>query len=947
MEILLGITIVLLVVLFIPALIVRQGLRGELERLERMLQAQAAELSELRARMFESRTGQTGPVQREAPVQSEAPQVSPPPAAPVIWPAQGQPNPALSNATSNGTSNATRPDSFQPDPVQPNPIQPDPGQPPIILTRHEQAASAPRAASLLTPADTQAPAAGREPPARQGPPPSPPTPGWSPSPRTIFAAIGALLTLGGLAAVLTQLARAGVFTPELQLLLAALLGTGLYALSPRATGAVRGALQGLGYGILALCMGALHQVGVLPASAVLGLVLILSVLVGVHARRQERLLGMAVALTGATVSTWLLADDLEFGGLLLWAQSALFAVGLAAAAAASGNAALGSKEPPARLLVLALPAGIAGLLVVASEHNLRGAPLLWTALGLLMAGMVVRLSGVDARLGGVDARQSGNDQSAAPGVWSSILPLGLLVTTLLCAGPLAWAAQNGSVRPADPLAGYALLGLCAGLLTLAAWRIRGRGPSAPDPLREALVASATAAAGAWLGAALGTGAGTQRLIPLALALGLYGRWSASAPWRWGGALVAAALLVSSLGDLSPGQALLAASALGSALAIGGRSGSLVAAVAALVLTLWGAEQGLNVWIFTLATLLAVVTAVLLQGRLKSERALPLLLAALVALGSLDAVLLGRASPQSDVDVPVILASVLTSLVLGVVLRLGSAAPLLSRLLPAEFMGADDARERFGLRAQQVAEGLALLGGVTALSWLLDGQAQTAMLLSAVALSAPFLRGVIAWPLVSLPLLGLSLVASLSAPVTDLAAANGGSGGVALLSLLVASLALWLLGSLSGRRRLPLVPAARRDAAPLDAWALTLLEPGAACWGGLISVLASQFAARLADLAGTSGLLAPGALPTTLGLLGGGVVMLFQGRERRSVPVWWTGLGLFALASAKLVIADLDTLGTGGRGVALALVGLMLLGIAQLAPQARPEVEVSRPPESGV
>ena len=105
---------------------------------------------------------------------------------------------------------------------------------------------------------------------------------------------------------------------------------------------------------------------------------------------------------------------------------------------------------------------------------------------------------------------------------------------------------------------------------------------------------------------------------------------------------------------------------------------------------------------------------------------------------------------------------------------------------------------------------------------------------------------------------------------------------------------------------------------------------------MITGLATQFAARLAILAGTDGLLGAGALPVTLSLLIGGLIMLSQGRARRSVPVWWTGLGLFALASAKLVIADLDTLGTGGRGAALALIGLMLLGIAQLAPQARPE-----------
>lgn len=39
------------------------------------------------------------------------------------------------------------------------------------------------------------------------------------------------------------------------------------------------------------------------------MVLVLSLVVGVHARRQKELLGRAVAVTGATGSTWLLADD--------------------------------------------------------------------------------------------------------------------------------------------------------------------------------------------------------------------------------------------------------------------------------------------------------------------------------------------------------------------------------------------------------------------------------------------------------------------------------------------------------------------------------------------------------------------------------------------------------------------------------------------------------------
>jgi Predicted membrane protein (DUF2339) len=899
MEILFAVAVVILVILFIPALVIRQGLRSDLERLERLFHAQAAELSELRSRL------QTGPGQAVAPppvipaagfASPASPSVNPPPEGPIIWPSQLQTAPRL--------------------PVQPEPSLLTPGPPPERLAGRPQSAVPPQA--------------GRAAPAQPAaPPPAAARPGWSPTPRFLFAATGALLTLGGLAAVLTQLARAGVFTPELQLLLAALLGVGLYALAPRASGAVRGALQGLGYGILALCMGALHQVGVLPAGAVLGLVLILSGLVGLHARRQGQLLGIAVALTGATVSTWLLADDLEFSGLLLWAQVALLAVGAAAA-----GAALNSRAAPARLLVLTLPIGVAGLLVVAADHGTQGAPLLWAALALLMAGVVVRLSG-----SGPAGSQPANDDKP---IWPllPVLPLGLLVTTLLCAGPLAWAAQQGAARQGDLAASLSLLGLCAGLLALAAWRIRGRGLRTPDLIREALVASATAAAGAWLGAALQVGEGAQRLIPLALALALYGRWSGSAAWRWGSALVASLLLLSGLPELRAGHALLAVSALGSALAIGGRSGSLVAACAALVLTVWGTALPINLWIFTLAGLGAVLAALFVLPRLRPVRALPLLIAAFASLGTLLAELLSLAYPALNVDISASLAAVLTSVVLGVALRLPGTAPLLGRLRPAGLLPAGLEKGGFELRVQQFAEGLALLCAVVALNWLLITQAQTSILFAAVALLVPFLRGVIPWPLVSLPLMGLSLLVSLSIGEAELI--HGGPT-TALLSLVAASLALWLTGSHGGRRRLPLPAQARRDGAPLEKWALSLGERGAACWGAVIAALAAQFAARLASLAGTEGLLGAGALPVTLSLLSGGIVMLVQGRERRSVPVWWTGLGLFALASAKLVVADLDTLGTGGRGAALALIGLTLLGIAQLAPQARPEREE---PESG-
>ncbi|TSA79070.1 DUF2339 domain-containing protein [Deinococcus detaillensis] len=761
---------------------------------------------------------------------------------------------------------------------------------------------------------------GAHPAVESGPIPPLAPPSWSPTPRFLFAVVGALLTLGGLTAVLAQLARMGVFTPELQLLLAALLGLTLYGLSPRTTGAVKTALQGLGYGILALCMGALSQVGVLPAGAVLGMVLVLSLLVGLHARRQGELLGIVVALTGATVSTWLLADNLaappssagDGSGVLGWAQVALLCVGAGALGAALSLRRQGVRHPAARFLLLVIPIGVAGLLVVTQAHAQTGAPAGWVALGLLMAGAVSVLTG----------RVAAPDKSL-PG-----LALALLLTTLLTASPVTSLALEGSRA-----ASLSLLVLLGGLIVVFALRVRQVGHAAPDVLREAVVASATAVAGAWLAAVLNIGNGAQRLLPLALALALYGRWSGSAPWRWGSVAAASGLLASQLPGVVSADALLTAAALGSALVIGGRSGSVVAAVAAVVLTIWASRQlpdwlpGPDSWAVTLPVLAGVLVGLAATSRLPERRALPLLIASLVALATLLAgfpvLQLDETGAASLYTLPMLAATLLASLVLALSLRLPGTAPLLVRAaVPAQLRV---------LTLQQLTEGLGTGLALSALANFFPGTALLVLILLGAALGLPWIRTALPWPALSLPLLAVALATALNLPdASSLQAAS--SLGPILLSYAT----LFLLGSVRGRELLPWSPVAAVLAARLNTRAKSVGEKGAAIWGAAIAALSALVVTRLAHWLGSTGLLSADVLPVTLVLFAGGLVMLAQGRARLSAPVWWTGLAMFALAAGKLVLQDLDTLGTGARGAALTVVGLLLLGIAQLAPQARPD-----------
>ena len=70
------------------------------------------------------------------------------------------------------------------------------------------------------------------------------------------------------------------------------------------------------------------------------------------------------------------------------------------------------------------------------------------------------------------------------------------------------------------------------------------------------------------------------------------------------------------------------------------------------------------------------------------------------------------------------------------------------------------------------------------------------------------------------------------------------------------------------------------------------------------------------------------------LLGSSVVALLVARRRNSPLRWWVALAAFGVASFKLVFVDFGDLGGTLRGGATVVIGLLLLGIGQLAP--RPE-----------
>ena len=144
----------------------------------------------------------------------------------------------------------------------------------------------------------------------------------------------------------------------------------LYALAGRPAPIISEAMRGLGYGILTLCVGALAGAGVVPPAVVLLGILLLSLAVGLHGVRQGRLLGTATALAGASISTWILADNLPTPAM---AQLALLGIMACTVFAERRLAERGLVQPTSALLSL-FPAGVLGLVVTTSAYAQPGTP---------------------------------------------------------------------------------------------------------------------------------------------------------------------------------------------------------------------------------------------------------------------------------------------------------------------------------------------------------------------------------------------------------------------------------------------------------------------------------------------------------------------------------------------------------------------------------------------
>jgi len=438
-------------------------------------------------------------------------------------------------------------------------------------------------------------------------PPSPPSPGaWpedrssgpgerpparAPLPsRTVFAVLGAAVTLGGAAWFTAALARSGVLTREVLLGLAAGLTLALYAGAGRAAPVIGEALRGLGYGILALCIGALVGAGVAPAGAVLALILALSLAVGIHGAVQGRLLGTLTALAGASAATWIMADNL---GDPLSAQLALLGI-LGATALAERRLSAGSDasrdparpgDPPralnsgAGLLALLPGVSLLGLVVTTAVHGQAGHPLLWAA--LLLAAVAAALApGLRAQRE-TDTRLPPRPVLAAAG----ILLAGLAGASPLLA-PLAGGLDGGR-GPEQGLSTAALLlvgVVCAG----GAATLHRRSAAAGEEPRLGLLGDALLGVGVGtLGGALTLGIDgprlSTRLLGLATGTALLGGWLRSQVWRALGAASVAVLLLDHLLRPSPASALVAGLGLGAGIALAGRAGAGVAGVAGAAL----------------------------------------------------------------------------------------------------------------------------------------------------------------------------------------------------------------------------------------------------------------------------------------------------------------------------------------------------------------------------
>jgi len=259
--------------------------------------------------------------------------------------------------------------------------------------------------------------------------------------------------------------------------------------------------------------------------------------------------------------------------------------------------------------------------------------------------------------------------------------------------------------------------------------------------------------------------------------------------------------------------------------------------------------------------------------------------------------------------------------------------------PAGGLAGDVFSRHVGGRSRRLPAGLELLGIAAAVLglfvWTLDeglnGEnfVPLPLLLAGLALILAWLPGESRWFWRSWPLLALSLLLSLlfmligpdtlQTGLLMLLGAGAGLGAVWLL-LTPAGLAR-LKGHALERHRQDTAHARRIVGVP---W----VQDGAlpALTLGTLSLMAST-PERLVGPFSSSFL-------ATAVLLLGSVFLLVQARRQENQLRWWVGLAGFGLGALKLVFVDLEDLGGMARGAGTVLIGLLLLGIGQLAP--RPE-----------
>lgn len=757
----------------------------------------------------------------------------------------------------------------------------------------------------------------------------------APSSRTVFAVLGAAVTLVGAAWFMAALARSGVLTRQVQLALAAGLAVVLYLMAGRAAPVIGEALRGLGYGILALCIGALVGTGVAAPGAVLAALLALSLAVGVHGAVQGRLLGTVTALAGASLSTWILADNLGVSPVPHLALLGLFACTVLAERRLT--------QPGSALLAFVPPVSLLGLLVTAAVHDAWGPPLPWAALllGAVLTGLRIGL-GQGGPIRDTYGEPAADSASSTPDVFSppprSVLgAAGLLLGGLLGAAPLlrpsGSGAPDGSWRLEESTTGL-LLGLgavCVALAVALHRRAAREGEGGPARLlRDAVLGVGVGLLGGALALGLDGFRVSTRLLGLTGAAALLGTWMRSVFWRWSGVAAVLLVLLDHLLTPWPSSVVVAGLALGTGVALGRRAGALVAAGAGLVLVsalAWAAPlPGLGS--VTAHFLWAAFAALALHGLALglARRGQPSR-AGVLACGAVAANVLLVPAGLDLAAWPV--QAAVFGLLTGALLYMSPAARL-----AAEVWG----REAAVSGTWAVLEGLGVFAAVLGLlTWSLEelfaGHALPPLdlLLAGLAVLAALLPSHSRWNLRAWPVLALGVAVTalrmLDAPPSVATGLQTLLGAVAILA------ALWLLVAQSGRRWLEQWRGERPAGREVDRpW----MQDGVLVALGLLLLALMGRTAELLRRAGPELSSLTSTSLSTAVLLAASVLALLQARRRERQVGWWVALTAFGLGALKLVFFDLGDLGGMARGAGTALIGLLLLGIGQLAP--KPEGE---------